>query len=191
MSHMYVSVQEQLIEQFDGILWRFYRIAFSMCFQMFVYLMIVTTLICLVSEENDFIVVLQEAQAVGFVPSDGEYIKTDLPSNRIFNSQIRKFLLQFVDELFSYLVFVVIFFESVPLLLRTVATNRGNVDEASSILDKSSPLDWDLYIRDIMQTKIYEFFQLFLSQVIFDALRVLITTDKPMSSFPLTATKPF
>ena len=130
--------------------------------------MIVSSFIGLVSKEVDLIILLQESQAISLVPANWENIKTDLPSNRIFDSKIWKLLMKDFNELFPDKMLVVKLLEVISLSLRAVSTDRGNVDESSSVLDKSASLDRDIDISQVMKTKGDEFFQLGFSQEIFD-----------------------
>ena len=72
------------------------------------------------------------------------------------------------NELFPDKMLVVKLLEVISLSLRAVSTDGGNVDESSSVLDKSASLDRDIDISQVMKTKGDEFFQLGFSQEIFD-----------------------
>ena len=52
-----------------------------MLLEKFVDLVVVAAWIGLIAEEVDLVVVGQEFQAVGFVPSDGEHVEANLAAN--------------------------------------------------------------------------------------------------------------
>ena len=60
--------------------------------------MVVAPGIGLVPKEEDLIVVLQVAQAVGLVPPFRKHVKTYLPPDRILQPIVCKFLLEMLDK---------------------------------------------------------------------------------------------
>ena len=155
---------------FDCVFGIFYRKSATGFAQLLVDLVVVTPFIGFVAEEIDFIVLLQESQAVSFVPTDGEHIKTDLASDRVLDSQIRELFLESSYEIFANRKLQVVFFVLISFFLRTVSSNRRNVDKSSTVLNKSASFDWNIEISDVMQAEVDEFLEFVLSQVVLDAL---------------------
>ena len=65
---------------------------------------------------------------------------------------------------------LVVLFEGVPLGLGTVATDGGNVDEPSSVLDESPSFHWDFEVSDVVQAEVDELLQFCLTQEVPDGL---------------------
>lgn len=125
--------------------------------------MIVASFKCFVSKKDHFIVVLQEAQTICFIPSNGENVKTNLSSNGIFESQIWELSFQLLNEMISYLVLMVILLKSVSLFLRAVSADGRYVDESSPILNEGASFNWDWEISNIVKAEVNELLKLFFS----------------------------
>ena len=153
--------------------------------------MVISARVSLVSEEVDFLVLLQKPQTVSFVPTDGKHVKTDLTSDRILHSQIRELFLKGLNKLGSDSVFLVVLLIVISFALGTVSTDGGDVDEPRSVLDESASLDRNVDVCDVVEAESDELFEFVLSQEVSDALYYGWGTDLASSSVPLIATKPF
>jgi hypothetical protein len=163
-------LQELLVQNLDGVLGTCDREASALRLEGLVDFVVVAAWVGLVTEEVYLIVIFEEAEAVGLVPADRENVEADLPANRVLYPQIRELLLQSLDELSSHLMLVVILLELVPLRLRAVPADGGNVDEARPVLDEGATFDGYLDVRQVVQAEIDELVQLLLSQEVLDAL---------------------
>ena len=86
---------------------------------------------------------------------------------------------------------LIVLFEVVPFGLGAVSSDGRNVDQARPVLNESPSLDRDFDVSKVVEAKLNEFSELFLSQEILNGLRVKSDTEVPMSCVPLTATRPF
>lgn len=74
------------------------------------------------------------------------------------------------DEIFANRVLQVVFFVLISFFLRTVSSNRRNVDESGTVLNKGASFDWNVEISNVVQAEVDEFLEFVLSQVVLDAL---------------------
>lgn len=128
----------------------------------------------LVPEEVDVVepVGLDKPQAVGLVPPLGEDVERDLPPDRVRQAQTGELLLQGSDHRLADSGPLVEPLELVALLLRAVAPDGGHVDHAVAELDERPPLDRDVEVGDVAEDKVDEFFQIVLSQELFQGLNL-------------------
>ena len=142
------------------------------CLWRFKNLIVVPTLVRLVPEEVDVVepVGLDKPQAVGLVPPLGEDVERDLPPDRVRQAQTGELLLQGSDHRLADSGPLVEPLELVALLLRAVAPDGGHVDHAVAELDERPPLDRDVEVGDVAEDKVDEFFQIVLSQELFQGL---------------------
>ena len=110
------------------------------CSFVFVYLMIIATLVTLVSVEMDLIILIFDVlEAERFVPSLREHIKRYLTTDTELQIQILKLILESCHECLPDLVLFVVFFEGVSFILRAIPTNWRDVHHAIPVLKESSP----------------------------------------------------
>ena len=85
--------------------------------------MVISSFVSLVSKEIDLVILLQESQAIGLVPTDWENIKTDLTSNRILDSKIRKLFKKSINELLPYKMLMIKLLKVISFSLRAISAN--------------------------------------------------------------------
>ena len=116
------SLEEKLVELADGVLRVSDRVPADV--RVFVDLVVITALEGLVTEEMDFPPAVRQAlaslvnvvQSVSLVPAGGKHIETDLSTNAVRETEVRKLLLERLDEGLTDLVLLVKCLEVMALL---------------------------------------------------------------------------
>jgi hypothetical protein len=134
-----------------------------------------------ISKKVNFIVFLQKPQTICLVPSLWHYIKWNLSSDWISHVKVYKLFFKSVDKFFTYFMLLIISFELISLLLRTVSSNRWNVNHSGTVFNKSSALYRNFNLWQVFKTKINESFQLFFWQMLIYWLHYWIGTCVPIN----------
>jgi hypothetical protein len=120
---------------------------------------VVTTRICLVSEEVDLVIhdatpsllFRNVLETVRLVPASGEYIKRDLSADGVCEAQVGECLLELCDHGGPDVVLNVVGLIVVALLDRGVTADGGDVDHAIAELDKRTALDWNIEVGNVVE----------------------------------------
>ena len=99
-------IDEKLLQQRHGLLRACYgmRLLIRDLLDLFVDLVVIAAGECLVAEEVDLLVMLQELQTIGLVPADRKYVERDLSANGIGQPDIRELVTDGCDELLTDLM---------------------------------------------------------------------------------------
>ena len=104
----------------------------------FVNFVVIACWVGAISEEmNARVFLLHKLQSIPLIPPCWKYVKRDLSSNRIRESQILEFFLQHLHELLPHIRLLVLFEEVEPLLVGAVPSNWTHIDQSCSQLDES------------------------------------------------------
>ena len=126
----------------------------------------------------DLVVLLQELETVGFVPSLRDNIEGNLTTNQVHEVVFRKLLLENLDHLLTNMVLLVIKAKGITLLLRTIATDRTDVEHSRTELDEGTSLHGDTQLTNIAQDKVDELVQLFIRIYIRNVLDLIAIHKK-------------
>ena len=133
----------------NSVFWTSHRVTNSPLVE--INLIIVSPFKAFITKKVDFIILsLNEFQAEGFIPTQGEYIKGDLTSDGVAQPVVRKLGLKCINHSFTNQVFLVVFFKIVALVSSAVSANWADIEHPIAILDKSSTLDRDIEVCDIV-----------------------------------------
>mgnify|MGYP007122278508 CR=1 FL=1 len=137
---------------------------------MSVYFVVISSFEGFISEEIHVLELLEEAEAVGLVPSLWENIETDLAANRELKIEVRELLLEGFNEFLSNLVLFVVSLVLIAFFLVAVSSNRAHVDQACSVFNEGASFDWDVQVSDVFQAEIDKLLESIFSELVFDAL---------------------
>lgn len=107
-------------------------------FDCLVEFMVIPSFIGFVPKKVNFFIILEESEAVSFVPSFWHDIEGNLSTNWIRHVQIYKLFLQDRNKLFPYLMLFIINLELISFFLRTIPAYWRDVDHPSPVLNKCS-----------------------------------------------------
>lgn len=97
--------------------------------------------------------VLQVLEAVRLVPAGGEHIKGNLAADAEGEAQVTEALAQLLDKSLANLVLLIVDLVVNALLNAGVPTDRRDIDHAVAELDKSTALDRDVQVGDVVQAE--------------------------------------
>ena len=123
-------------------------------FKQLVNLKIVSSFKSLVSEKKYLRVIFEKSQAIGFIPSNGKHVKTDLPSNWVFESNIGELFLEGFDEGPPHMLHVIELLKLISLFLRTIPSDGGYIHHSRSVLNEGPSFDGDIEVGNIVQAKV-------------------------------------
>ena len=126
----------------------------------------------------DLVVLLQELETVGFVPALRDNIEGNLTTNQVYEVVVRELLLENIDHLLTNMVFLVIKAKGITLLLRTIATDRTDVEHSRTELDEGTSLHGDTQLTNITQDKVNELVQLFVRIHVCNVLELIDIHEK-------------
>lgn len=95
---------------------------------------------CLIPEEVHLREPIQELEAVSLVPPAWEYVEADLPPNRVRQFEVVEACLQLLNQGASNVRVCVVLLKFVPLRLRTIPPDRGDVEHPRAVLDECASL---------------------------------------------------
>ena len=151
---------QQLLQLRIGIVWVLDLVSDSPLVA--VDLPVISTLVGLVTKEVDLVVDdtresllrLNVSQAVGLVPTSGEYVERDLTTNGVCKAVVRERFLELRDHGFPDLVFEIVLLVFVTFFSRCVTADGRDVDHAVAELDKGAALDGNVEIGDVVENPI-------------------------------------
>ena len=124
------------------------------------YLMVISTWLAFVPEEmNLFVFLLYELQAETFVPTFGEYIKANLPTNWKGQQIVCKLLSESFYECLSDSCPFVKLFKLFSLLSRAITADRTHINHTCPIFYESPSLDGDVKVSYVVETEVDQFLQ--------------------------------
>jgi len=124
---------------------------------MLINLPIISPWIALISEKMDLLKLFKESQAICFIPSFWEDIKTNLATNRKLQPHIRELLLQDCHKLLPIFVYIIQLVELRSFIPAAVASNRADIDHSISVLDESASFNWNIHISNVFKAEIHKF----------------------------------
>lgn len=102
----------------------------------FVNFVVVTAFVAFVAPKMDFVViVLDKLQAIRFVPANWEHIKADLASHAKPKTIVSELFSEYLNEVATDKVLLVVFFESISLFSCAVAANGADVNHTVTSLN--------------------------------------------------------
>jgi len=128
------------------------------CSWVAVYLMIVSPLVCVVTEEVDLFesLALDVTKGVSLVPTVREDVEGDLAANRKSQAIVSKLFLQDLNESRANAVDFVISLEIVAFLYRRVTPDGTDIDHAIAELNKGSSFDREVNVGKVVKNEVDE-----------------------------------
>ena len=112
----------------------------------------------------------EESQTVCLIPSAGEDIEADLPSDAVGEVEVCEPLVHGADHVAADVVGEIVLFEFDSLCLRAVSSDGRHVEHPRAELNEGAALDRDVEVGDVVQHEVDQLLQLRLAQMSLERL---------------------